>query len=98
MSKPLKPFLKTEQVLMTEQERIEYLEDLIERGKGLSDTEIVAFYGDYTPREPRGTSKTAQALLLMRQGIENRYIVDLIGSSYETIKSYRKRFKKQGLL
>lgn len=60
MSKPLKPFLKTEQVLMTKQERIEYLEDLIERGKGLSDTEIVAFYGDYTPREPRGTSKTAK--------------------------------------
>lgn len=83
---------------MTEQERIDYLEGLIDKGKSLTDTELLAFYGDYTPREPRHTSKTAKALLLMRQGIETKYIVDLIGSTYETIKSYRKRFKKQGLL
>jgi hypothetical protein len=34
----------------------------------------------------------------MRQGMGTRDIVDLIGSTYETIKSYRKVFRRQGLL
>ena len=83
---------------MTEQERVEYLENLIEKGGALSDKEMAAFYGHYTPRKPRVATKTAQALLLMRQGMGTRDIVDLIGSTYETIKSYRKVFRRQGLL